>query len=167
MRSNMINDLRKPYGKHLVRRLSGLKDYFADAQAVRRILSKSDPIIYEVYEYDAPKKEEHLTFATTILYPGKIGRQSYFTKGHFHYRPDAAEVIVGIAGAGLVLLQDRHKRFETHPLKPQALIYSRPGRAHRVVNNSKRKLVFLSVCRADVRHDYETILKKGFKHINQ
>jgi len=159
----MIKNLRKPYGKIIVRRLSGLKDYFTEAKAVRRILSRSDPIIYQVYEQDVPKKGAHLICATTVLYPGKIGSEFYFTKGHFHYSPDSAEAIIGIAGSGLVLLRDRKKGFESRSLKPQTLVYSQPGQAHRVVNNSKSKLVFLSICRADIKHDYETIIKKGFQ----
>ncbi|MBI4712418.1 MAG: cupin domain-containing protein [Planctomycetes bacterium] len=158
----MITDLRKPYGKHIARRLSDLKDYFTDRKAVKQILSKSDPVLYEVYEYEVPKKGEHLIFATTIIHPGKIGKERYFTKGHFHYNPDAAEVIVGIEGTGLVLLQDRNKRFESHQLKPRAIIYSRPGQAHRVVNNSRKKLVFLSICRADIGHDYSAAVRIPF-----
>lgn len=163
----MISDLRKPYGKHIIRRLSDLKDYFTDRKAVKQILSKSDPVLYKVYEYEVPKKGEHLTFATTVLYPGKIGKKRYFTKGHFHYKPDAAEVIVGIEGTGLVLLKERNKRSESYSLKPRAVIYSRPGQAHRVVNNSGKKLVFLSICRADIGHDYKTILKNGFSPVRK
>ncbi|MDD2889695.1 MAG: glucose-6-phosphate isomerase family protein [bacterium] len=158
----MTPDIKSAYGKITYRKLSDLKTYFSDQKAVEEILKKSDPILYEVYENEVPKEEEHLTFATTILYPGKVGNEFYFTKGHFHFEPDGAEVTIGIQGTGMVLLQNRENQVKSEPLKPFSVAYSSPGWAHRVVNNSTEKLVFLSICRADVGHDYETIIKKGF-----
>lgn len=158
----MVPNLREPYGKKTCRRLSDLKEYFADRKAVEEILSRGDPVIYEVYEHPVPHEGEHLIFATTVLLPGKVGDEFHFTKGHFHFEPDAAEVIVGMEGAGVVLLQNRAGESRQEQLEASAAVYSPPGWAHRVVNTSNEKLVFLSICRADVGHDYDAITAKGF-----
>ena len=158
----MAINLKGPYGKKTYRRLSDLRFYFSDQKAVNNLLKKSDPILYEVYENKVPHEGEHLTFATTILYPGKVGKEFYFTKGHFHFNPDGAETTIGIEGSGIVLIQDRKGKCKSEPIKPFVITYSPPGWAHRVINNSSKKLVFLSICKADVGHDYESITKKGF-----
>lgn len=158
----MAINIKGPYGKKICRHLSDLKSYFSDQSAVKKLLKKSDPVLYEVYEHEVPHTDEHLTFATTILYPGKVGKEFYFTKGHFHFNPDGAETTIGIEGSGVVLIQDRKGKCKSEPIKPFGITYSPAGWAHRVINNSSKKLVFLSICRADVGHDYESITKKGF-----
>lgn len=158
----MIPNLKEPYGKKTYRRLSDLGEYFADRKAVEAILSRDNPVVYEVYEHPVPPEGEHLIFATTVLLSGKVGEEFYFTKGHFHTEPDGAEVIIGMGGTGIVLLQDRAGRCGEETLQANCVVYSSPGYAHRVVNTSKENLVFLSICRADIGHDYDTITTKGF-----
>ncbi|MCK4349546.1 MAG: glucose-6-phosphate isomerase [Candidatus Krumholzibacteria bacterium] len=158
----MVPNLKEPYGKKTCRRLSDLGEYFADRKAVDEILSRGDLVVYEVYEHPVPQEGKHLIFATTVLFAGKVGDEFHFTKGHFHSRPDGAEVIVGMEGAGMVLLQDRAGRFRQERLEACSVVYSPPGWAHRTVNTSKEDLIFLSICRADVGHDYDTITTKGF-----
>ena len=158
----MVPDIKKPYGNKTYRRLSDLREYFSDQKEVEMILSQDDPVIYEVYEYPVPNEEEHLISATTILFPGKVKDEFYFTKGHFHNEPDGAEVIIGVEGSGMVLLQNREGEFRHEDVKSNSFVYSPPGWAHRAVNTSRENFVFLSICRADVEHDYETIISKGF-----
>lgn len=158
----MVSNLKEPYGKKTCRRLSDLREYFSNRGAVDEVLSHGDPIVYEVYEHPVPREGEHLIFATTVLMPGKVGDEFHFTKGHFHVDPDGAEVIVGMEGIGVVLLQNRAGEPRQEQLEASAAVYSPPGWAHRVVNTSKENLVFLSICRADVGHDYDTITTKGF-----
>ena len=158
----VVSNIKEPYGKKTCRRLSDLSAYFTDRKAAEDILSRDDPVVYEVYEHPVPREGEHLIFATTVLLPGKVGDEFHFTKGHYHFKPDAAEVIVGMEGAGLVLLQNRVGELRQEQLEASAAVYSPPGWAHRVVNTSKENLVFLSICRADVDHDYDTITAKGF-----
>ena len=155
-------NIKEPYGKKTYRRLSDLKEYFADRKAVEDILSRGDPVVYEVYEHPVPNEGEHLIFATTVLLPGKVGEEFHFTKGHFHLDPDGAEVIVGVEGTGIALLQNRTGELRQERLEASAAVYSPPGWAHRVVNTSKENLVFLSICRADIGHDYDAITAKGF-----
>ena len=158
----MIPDIKKPYGKQTNRRLSDLKEYLSDKKAANEMLEQDDPIIYNVYEYPVPNEVEHLIYGTTVLFPGKVKDEFYFTKGHFHNEPDGAEVIIGIEGSGLVLLQNREGEFRCEEVKSNSVVYSPPGWAHRAVNTSKENFVFLSICKADVGHDYEAIISDGF-----
>ena len=158
----MVPDIKKPYGKQTERRLSDLQEYFSDKNTVNEMLEKDDPIIYKVYEYPVPNQGDHLIYATTILLPGKVKDEFYFTKGHFHNEPDGAEVIIGVEGSGLVLLQNREGEFKYEEVKSNSIVYSPPGWAHRAVNTSQEDFVFLSICRADVGHDYEIIISNGF-----
>ena len=158
----MVPDIKKPYGKQTDRRLSDLQEYFSDKSAVNEMLGQDDPIIYNVYEYQVPYEREHLIYGTTILFPGKVKDEFYFTKGHFHKDPDGAEVIIGIEGSGLILLQNREGEFRYEDVRSNSVVYSPPGWAHRAVNTSKENFVFLSICKADVGHDYRAIIRNGF-----
>lgn len=81
------------------RRLKDLDGFFADTQATENILkSGQDPIIYEVYECLHPQEGGHVNYGTTILYPGKIGKEFYMTKGHFHLKKASSEIYLGLGG---------------------------------------------------------------------
>lgn len=70
--------------KKSIRRLSDMKGYFIDEEAWKKMIEDGDPIIYEVYAIEQEEKEGDLNFATTVLYPGKVGNEFFMTKGHYH-----------------------------------------------------------------------------------
>ena len=74
------------------RYLSQFPDFFSDREAARTILETEDPLIYEVQDMLPPSHPGDLAFGITRLYPGKIGKEYYMTKGHFHVIPDTAEI---------------------------------------------------------------------------
>ena len=74
------------------RYLSDMEGFYEDSEAVKSILEKENPLIYEFYELGCPEREGDLAFGTTIVYPGLIGSEYYMTKGHFHRKVDTAEV---------------------------------------------------------------------------
>lgn len=145
------------------RKLKDLEGFFADTQATERVLkSGQNPVIYEVYECLQPQEAGHLNLGTTILYPGKIGKEFYMTKGHFHAKEESSEVYLGLRGKGLIVLQSRTGNSECVKMSKGDVIYVPPGWGHRTVNIGARKLVFLFVYPADAGHDYERIRKRGF-----
>ncbi|MHA1610163.1 MAG: glucose-6-phosphate isomerase family protein [Candidatus Njordarchaeales archaeon] len=150
------------YTKKIVRRLSDMREFFYDRTAVERILSHDDPIIYEVYVYERSIAEGHLSCSITILYPGKIGKEFYMTKGHFHKKRDRAEVYIGLSGSGFILMMDENEEAKIARIEPDAIVYVPPYHAHRAINTGKEPLVFLAVFPSDAGHDYDTIRKKGF-----
>lgn len=151
--------------KVIVRKLSNMKNFYYDQDAVKRILETDDPIIYEVYAVEHSKNEGDLSFATTIINPGKIGNEYYMTKGHFHERKDAAEIYIGISGVGKLLMQDEHGKCVDVDIKKDTIVYVPPKHAHRSINVGEQPLVFLAIYPSNAGHDYGVIEKQGFAKI--
>ncbi len=148
--------------KKLVRKLSDMKDFYKSQKEVLKILEKRNPVIYEVYETRHSDKNGDLCYTTTIIYPGKIGKEYFMTKGHFHKNKNSAEVYFGLSGRGKSLLMDKKGNKKTVEIKKDKIVYIPPDFAHRTVNTGKQKLRFLSVYPSDAGHDYEAIRKNGF-----
>ncbi|WP_456366168.1 glucose-6-phosphate isomerase [Thermococcus sp.] len=153
-----------PGAKKLIRRLSDLRGYFLDEKAYNELL-KENPVVYEVYAVEQGDEEGDLNFATTVLHPGKVGREFFFTKGHFHAKPDRAEVYYAIRGRGGMLLQTPEGRGEWVPMKPGTVVYVPPYWAHRTVNTGDEPFIFLAVYPADAGHDYGSIKERGFSKL--
>ena len=100
--------LIKPFSKKIVRRASDMLGVYSDIQANRRIIKNGNPIIYEFCESILSRKKNDLSFAMTVIYPGKIGSEYHMTKGHIHIKP-SPEIYIGVKGKGLVLMQERRK----------------------------------------------------------
>ncbi|MEM1581914.1 MAG: glucose-6-phosphate isomerase family protein [Candidatus Bathyarchaeia archaeon] len=154
-----------PYKVKVERYLRDLNGYFSNKQLVDEMLSRGEnPLIYVVYEIDR-KSEGEFNVGCTIIYPGKIGDEYFFTKGHFHAKMQSSEVYIGISGEGIILMQDKNGRTFAEEIKPGTIVYIPPGLAHRSINTGKMELVFLAVYSSDAGHDYETIEKFGFAKI--
>lgn len=151
------------YERKLVRRLSDLRGFFSDNRAVEQMLARGkNPIIYEVYEIPQTPSEGLFSLACTVICPGKISREYYFTKGHFHAKEPASEVYVGLKGKGMLLLQAREGKVAHLPLEAGNVVHVPPRWAHRTINTGRGKLVFLAVYPSSAGHDYKRIKKSGF-----
>ncbi len=156
----------KPYKKKIERRLSDLRDLFYRRDIVEEKLMKGEnPKIYEVYEVPQEPIEGYLNVASTILYPGKIGDEYYFTKGHFHKRETASEVYIGLRGEGLILMQNREGEVRYLKITDNSCVFIPPGFAHRTINTGTQPLIFLAVYPSNAGHDYGSIAERGFHKI--
>lgn len=154
-----------PYKSKVERYLSDMQEHFMDRQAAKEILSSGrNPLIYIVYEITREERGE-LNVGCTVIYPGKIGDEYYFTKGHFHKDPLTGEIYIGVSGEGLILMQDKSGAFSVGEMETGTIVYVPPGFAHRTVNTGKTELVFLAVYPSDAGHDYETIMRTGFAKV--
>lgn len=154
-----------PYGSKVERYLSDMREYFVDKRAVEDILSSGrNPLIYVVYEISR-EAEGELNVGCTVIYPGKVGGEYYFTRGHFHKKLQTSEIYIGVSGEGLILMQDAYGAFSVGEIKPETIVYVPPGVAHRTVNTGNTALVFLSIYPSDAGHNYETIMRTGFAKI--
>jgi oxalate decarboxylase/phosphoglucose isomerase-like protein (cupin superfamily) len=62
---------------HYQKRLSDLRGLFLDPEALdRRIREENDPICYENYAVSYSEAEGDIFFGTTIIYPGKVARNT-------------------------------------------------------------------------------------------
>lgn len=151
-----------PFGRAVTRRLSEMGRAFANAEAVASLLGQGqDPVIYRSFAHGAPEQAGHLAHLTTIVLPGVVGDEYYMTRGHYHLK-DSAEVYLGMAGTGLMVMQARDGRFQVEELVKNKTVYVPPGWAHRTVNTGSQELIFLAVYFSDAGHDYRSIEEHGF-----
>ena len=144
------------------RTLGDLQGIFAD-EAARAALPQ-ETLAYRVdCYYPVPQgKEGGLFFGATFLQPGRVGREYFITKGHFHARIDTGEYYWCIRGEGVLLLMDEQRRCRAERMTPGSLHYI-PGRtAHRVANTGDEILCFGACWPADAGHDYDSIAHRGF-----
>ena len=144
------------------RYLSQFPDFFSDREAARTILETEDPLIYEVQDMLPPSHPGDLAFGITRLYPGKIGKEYYRTKWHFHVIPDTAEIYYCLSGEGYLLTETKGGEVSLLPMKPSEAAYSARGYAHRCINTGTEPLIVFYAYRADAGHDYATIQDRGF-----
>jgi glucose-6-phosphate isomerase len=153
----------RPVGQVLRRRLSDMRHMYADMDAVDQILEQEgDRLIYEVYVADLPEEEGLVLYCTTIIYPGRIGQEFHMTKGHFHEKRDRAEVYLGIAGEGYLVMQSDDGAVRGIPMHPGTIAYVPSMWAHRTANTGSEPFSFLAVWPGDAGHDYGTIARTGF-----
>lgn len=151
-----------PHEATLVRRLSEMSGAYADAAAARRLISDGgDPVVYRAFDAPVPAEADHLVYRTTIISPGQVGAEYFMTKGH-HHEKDSAEFYLGMAGSGLMVLQNRAGELRVVNLGPGLSVYVPPGWAHRTVNTGPDGLIFLAVYFGDAGHDYASIERDGF-----
>ncbi|MFQ6137331.1 MAG: glucose-6-phosphate isomerase family protein [Candidatus Hydrothermarchaeales archaeon] len=154
----------EPFAKKIERRLGDMEGFFADEEAYKSLL-KEDPLIYTVYEMPAPAEEGQFSYATTILYPGKVGEEYFMTKGHYHAKRGTGEIYVGISGCGVLLMQTQEGEVKSMEIVKGTVAYVPPYWAHRTINTGGENFVFLAIYPADASHDYGSIAEEGFAKI--
>ena len=151
---------------HIERYLSDLVNVFAEPDATENLLrKKGDILVYEVYEKRVPEANGEVRFCSSITYPGKIGDEYFMTKGHFHSRPDTAEIYYCIRGRGYMLMEKKDGEHVLEEMHPGRVVYVPGYYAHRSINTGDEPLISLPVYPGDAGHDYGTMEARGFKHI--
>jgi glucose-6-phosphate isomerase len=148
--------------KYNLRRLSDLKDHYADKEVVQQILQTGDPIIYEYWEYEYAADGRGLSFGMTRTYPGKIGREYHQTRGHFHADGQGDEIYIVLKGQGLLLLYSKSGEEQEMSMTPGNLYYIPGTMAHRTVNVGSEEFVFAAIWPPKIDHDYGTVTQNGF-----
>jgi len=159
---NGDNELIEPYHHKIQRYLHNVQRIFADQKSVKEILQTDNPLIYEVYELDLPEKEGHLIYCLSVVYPGKIGKEYFMTKGHFHLRRDTAEIYLGLKGEGYLIMQTSEGEFYSLKVIPGTIAYVPPFWGHRSINIGKEKFIQLAIYPGDAGHDYKIVEDCGF-----
>lgn len=157
------NVIPSRFDNHIQRRLSELAGQFHDQAAYKGMLTKSDPLIYEVYEVHRPEVEGEILTGISILHPGKVGNEFYMTKGHFHSVLETAEVYYCLRGEGYMVMETPEGETAVESLSPGRVLYVPPRWAHRsVVTSRLEDLVTFFLYPANSGHDYGTIERLGF-----
>lgn len=154
------------FDNHIERTLASLQGQFADTKAYKEMLAKSDSLVYEVYEVKRPEVSGELLMGISIVHPGKVGREFFMTKGHFHTVLDTAEVYLCLNGEGAMVMETPEGEAKVEILRPGRVLYVPPCWAHRSVCTARQEdLVTFFVYPAHAGHDYGTIEKQGFRKL--
>lgn len=148
------------------RRLSNLRGSFADAAAYERALQQGDPLLYKVTAIELAHGAGDLHYGLGIIYPGKVGREYYLTKGHLHSTREAAEVYIGLSGDGMMLLEDEHTgESRLEPLGKGKIVYVPGHTAHRTMNTGREPLTYFGIYPANAGHAYGIIAERNFRKV--
>jgi len=147
------------------RKLNEMRGMYVDDSTFEMLLSQDNPLIYEVKEVNIPREKGHIIYSTTTIYPGKVGKEYFMTKGHFHLREDTAEIYFCLEGEGYLLMQTKEGRASAIHMKPGVLGYIPPYWGHRTMNTGDGEFVFLALFPGDAGHNYGIVEKHGFSKI--
>jgi glucose-6-phosphate isomerase, archaeal len=123
---------------------------------------EDDPLIYRVYGIPVPATTGNVLSSTTVIEVGTVGQEYFMTKGHFHEVRDRAEIYVGLAGEGRLVMATEDGAHAVEPMLRGTVNYVPGGWAHRSVNVGDEPLVFFAAYVGDAGHDYATIEANGF-----
>ena len=155
---DLQSGLLEPAREVVERRLSDMRDHYLEGER-----HDDDPLVYSVYGIPVPATNSNLIGSTTVIRPGSIGVEYFMTKGHFHVVRDRAEIYLGLAGDGRLVLATEEGRYALEPIGPGTVNYVPGGWAHRTVNVGDEPLVFFAAYIGDAGHDYGTIeQQRGF-----
>jgi len=148
------------------RRLSDLRGCFHDTEAFERELARGNPLIYTVAAVEPAAGDGDLHYGLGVIYPGLIGDEYFLTKGHLHTWRVAAELYIGLAGEGVMLLEDEATgKTRLVPLQPNGTVYVPGHTAHRTVNTGNVPLTYLGVYPARAGHDYGALAERNFRSV--
>jgi glucose-6-phosphate isomerase len=146
-----------------VRRASDMRGYYADADALERLIQdEDDPLHYKVFEKPVPETRGHLMYCISTLQSGQIGDEFFMTKGHYHQVRDTAELYLCLRGQGLMLMKTGSGQCVAEVMARGRLVYVPPSWAHRSVNTGSEPLVSFCVYPAEAGHNYGDIEDQGF-----
>jgi len=146
-----------PEGEVVERRISDMREMFIAGSD-----DSVDAVVYRVYAIQSPETASDLQCSTTVLLPGTVGREYFMTRGHFHEVRDRAEIYIGLAGDGRLVMATEDGRHAVESISRGTVSYVPGGWAHRSVNVGEEPLVFFAAYVGDAGHDYRTIEEQGF-----
>lgn len=148
------------------KRLSALAGCCVDPAAFARACATGDPVVYQVTSAPDEPGTGGLGYGLGCLFPGRVGDEYYLTRGHLHQRREAAEVYIGLAGAGLMLLEDERTGVcRAVPLAAGTTVYVPGHTAHRTINTGDAPLIYWGVYPNDAGHDYGFVGERNFRQI--
>jgi glucose-6-phosphate isomerase len=158
-----LDEKATSFDNHIERRLSSLRNKFADEEAFQTLLDSGNPVVYEVHENRRPELAGELASGLSIVHPGRVGREYFMTKGHYHKVRETAEIYYCIQGKGVLLMENEVGDTAVEEFHPGRVVYVTPRWAHRSINTGDEDLVTFFVYPGHAGHDYATIDATGFR----
>ena len=148
--------------RHYEKRFQDLSGLYADEAAYAAMLpALSDVVVYEVWEHRASDAPGDLVVGTSVMRPGRVGDEFFFTRGHQHQVEDRSEVYHCQAGTGVMLMEHPGGEVRALPMAPRTIVYVPPHWIHRSVNTGTDTLVTVFCYAADAGQDYAIIERAG------
>jgi glucose-6-phosphate isomerase, archaeal len=138
-------------GKKGTRTLKDMPNYYE-----KGALSKLNPKtkIYDLFTKDfSPIK-----MTLTEMYPGSVGKEYFYTKGHIHTK-QTPEFYILLEGFGKLLIQKNNKP-TIIKMKLGEITLIPKGYAHRLINTSNKKMKVLTIYHEDSKPSYKVKFKK-------
>jgi len=148
--------------RHYEKRLKDLDGLYQDQSAFDILAAQDrDTVVYEVWDHSASDRAGDLVFGTSVMKPGKIGREYFMTRGHIHALADRSEIYHCVAGHGVMLMENPDGAVRTLEMTPGSVAYVPPHWTHRSVNVGDGTLVTVFCYSADAGQDYSPIERAG------
>jgi glucose-6-phosphate isomerase len=144
------------------RTLKDIAGFYLDQEAIQSMPAETPAYSVQAWFPVKDDTPAGLFFGTSTVMPGKVGREYFMTKGHFHSRSDRAEFYWGVRGKGMLILMDRNRNTWAEEVFPGSLHYIAGETAHRLANTGNDNLVVGACWPSDAGYDYEEIEKNGF-----
>jgi glucose-6-phosphate isomerase len=142
--------------------LNDISSIFLDQEALNSIPPETPVYKVQAWLPVADGTPGGLFFGTSTIMPGKVGKEYFMTKGHFHSHSDRAEFYWGIQGNGMLILMDRDRNTWAEEVYAGSLHYIGGEIAHRLANIGSDNLIVGACWPSDAGHDYEEIARNGF-----
>ena len=147
------------------KRFDDLAGLFADEAAFAEIVqARGSEIAYQVDEFRPSDRAGDVIFGTSTLYPGRVGNEFVFTRGHIHAVGDRPEIYLCQSGHGVMLMELADGTVRAEEMTPNRVVYVAPHWIHRSVNVGAGPLVTLFCYPADAGQDYDIIGRAGGMH---
>jgi glucose-6-phosphate isomerase, archaeal len=154
--------LQAPELKVSEKKLGQLTGVFRDRQAWERL--DPETIVYRVWWWEPVPfgTEGGLFWGVTEIQPGRVGKEYFMTRGHWHVIRNRAEFYGTATGTGKLVLMERTGRTWFEEMTPGSLHYVAGEVAHRIVNTGDVPIRVIACWPSDAGHDYEIAGGRGF-----
>ena len=144
------------------KRFDELAGLFADEAAFAELArQRGSEVAYQVDEFRPSERAGDVIFGTSTLYPGKVGQEYAFTRGHIHAIGDRPEIYHCQSGHGVMLMELADGTVHAEEMRPNTVVYVPPHWIHRSINVGAGPLVTLFCYPADAGQDYGIISRSG------
>lgn len=149
--------------RHLVRKASEMRGYYADQEALGRLIAdRGDPVHYETFESPVPEEYGHVVYCISKLYAGLVGEECFMTKGHYHTVLETGEIYLCLRGEGLMMMKTTEGACKWEKSVPGRLVYVPSYWGHRSINTGDEPLISLCIYPGDAGHNYGDVRTEGF-----
>ena len=142
--------------------LGDLEGLYRDGTAHRAALAADTGApVYWVESSNTEPTDGGLITGISVLEPGRIGDEFAMTRGHIHAAHQHAELYVGLAGHGVMLLETIDGRSRAVEVLPGEAVYVPGHWVHRSVNVGTESFVTLFCYGSAAGQDYGIIERAG------